>query len=92
MERHKDRPFAIVGVNTDGDKDAYLKKAVEFGLTWRSAWQGSTGGPIPRRWGVRAYPTMYLLDAEHRVRYVNARGAQLDQAVETLLAELEQKK
>ena len=92
MERHKDQPFAIVGVNTDGDKEAYLKKAVEYGLTWRSAWQGSTSGPIPTRWGVRAYPTMYLLDADHRVRYVNARGEKLDQAIEQLLGELEAKK
>jgi hypothetical protein len=87
VERHKDQPFAIVGVNTDRDKAQYRSKAEEFGVTWRSAWQGSTSGPIPMRWGVRGYPTIYLLDAEHKVRYVNVRGEALAEAVAKLLAE-----
>lgn len=91
MERHKDRPFAIVGVNTDRDKEKYKKGARDFGLSWRSAWQGGTDGPIPTRWGVQSYPTMYLLDAQHRVRFINARGDKLDRAIEQLLDELEAK-
>jgi hypothetical protein len=87
VERHRDEPFAIVGVNTDDDKDDYRKKAVEFGVTWRSAWQGSTGGPIPSAWGVDSYPTIFVLDAEHVIRHVNARGEELERVVGELLAE-----
>jgi len=89
VERHKDRPFAIVGVNTDGEKAFYRQQNEEFGVTWRSAWQGSTSGPIPSQWGVRAYPTTFLLDARHRVRFVSPRGEELDRAIEELLEEAE---
>ena len=87
VERHKDEPFAIVGVNTDDDKDDYKKKLGEYGVTWRSAWQGSTDGPIPTAWGVDAYPTIFVLDRAHVIRNVGARGDQLARVVEDLLAE-----
>jgi len=90
VERHKDRAFAIVGVNTDDERAFYRRQNEDFGVTWRSAWQGSTHGPISRQWGVRAYPTTYLLDAQHRVRTVNASGLALEAAVEALLRELEE--
>ena len=45
VEKYKDRPFAIVGVNTDSSKDEYAKKAAEQKVTWRSAWTGSHGVP-----------------------------------------------
>lgn len=87
VERLKDEPFAIVGVNTDDDKDEYRKKLAEFGVTWRSAWQGSTGGPIPTKWGIDSYPTVFVLDAEHVLRNIGPRGEALGRAVDELLAE-----
>lgn len=92
VERHKDEPFAIVGVNTDDDKDEYRKKLVEHGVTWRSAWQGSTGGPLPTKWGINSYPTIFVLDAEHVIRHVNARGEELGRVVAELLAEQKAKR
>ena len=62
VERLKDKPFALVGINTDSDKDRYLQQADELGVTWRSSWQGSPRGPIPTQWGVLGYPTLYLID------------------------------
>jgi len=88
VQRLENEPFAIVGVNTDGDKDQYRTKVEEFDVTWRSAWQGSTGGEIPTRWGVDSYPTIFVLDAEHRLRFVNARGERLGEVVDELLAEM----
>ncbi len=88
VERHANEPFAIVGVNTDDDKDEYRKKAIEHGVSWRSAWQGSTRGPIPAKWGVNSYPTIFVLDADHVIRHVDARGAELERVVGELLAEL----
>ena len=87
VERLKDEPFAIVGVNTDDDKDVYRKKLIEHGVTWRSSWQGSTEGPIPTAWGINSYPSVFVLDANHVIRYVDARGEELGRAVDKLLAE-----
>ena len=88
MERHKDEPFAILGINTDGDKDEFRAKCEEFDVTWRSSWQGSTNGPIPREWRIRGYPSVFVLDAEGRIRFKDVRGKRLDEVVEELLAEM----
>ena len=94
VERHKDKPFAILGINTDSDRDEYRKLIEDNGVTWRSAWQGSTAGPIPTRWAIEAFPTKYLLDAKGVLRYADDElwGAEsLDRAIETLLAEMDEK-
>lgn len=88
MERHKDEPFAILGINTDKDKDAFRRQLEQHGVTWRSSWQGSTSGPIPTGWGVHSYPTTFLLDAKRTIRVIGARGEELDREVEKLLAEM----
>ncbi len=87
VQRHADQPFAIVGVNTDRDKDKYKQQALDHGVTWRSAWEGSTDGPIPTRWGVYAYPTTLVLDVNHVIRAIGPRGEALSHLVDELLAE-----
>jgi hypothetical protein len=88
VERLKDEPFVLLGVNTDDDKEQYKKNVVEHGVTWRSSWQGSTEGPWPTQWGINSYPTILVLDAEHKIRFLDARGEQLGHAVDVLLAEM----
>ena len=91
VERHANEPFAIVGVNTDDDAQEYRQRAAEHGVTWKSAWQGSTRGPIPAGWGISSYPTIYVLDADHVIRHINPRGEKLEQVVDELLKELAEK-
>ena len=86
VQRLRDEPFALIGVNTDEDKEEYLRKAAEHGVTWRSSWQGSTEGPWPTQWGVDSYPTIFVLDEEHVIRHMNPRGAELGRVVDELLA------
>ena len=94
VERLKDQPFALIGVNSDADKEYYFAEAEENGVSWRSFWNGpkGTSGPISGKWGVRAWPTIYVLDHEGVIRFRNVRGEQMDAAVDQLLAEMEQKK
>ena len=87
VERHKDDPFAIVGVNTDSNAAEYRNKIAQHGVTWRSAWQGSTNGPLPTSWGVDSYPTIFVLDAKHVIRAIGARGKELARVVGELVAE-----
>jgi hypothetical protein len=91
VERLKNKPFALIGINTDKEKDEYHEKAKEMGVTWRSSWQGSTGGVLPRAWGITSFPTIFVLDAQGVIRYTGVRGEKLDAAVDALLAELEDK-
>jgi len=90
VKKLEGKPFALLGINSDqtrhGVKDALKRE----NITWRSWWDGgSTGGPIASAYGVRAWPTIYVLDADGVIRYVNVRGHDLDNAVDTLLKEVE---
>ncbi len=88
------KPFAIIGVNSDSDIEVVKKAVKEENLTWRSFWNGpkGTGGPISEAWNVTGWPTIYVIDAEGKIRFKNVQGEKLDEAVEKLLAEMEQKK
>ncbi len=91
VTRLGDKPFALIGVNSDVDKEE-LKKAMEKEhITWRSFWDGpeGTGGPIAAQWNVRSWPTIYVVDAKGVIRFKNIRGEALDKAVDQLLLEAE---
>ncbi len=92
VDRMRGEPFAIVGVNSDKDREALQKTLEAENITWRSFWNGGgTGGPISSRWNVASWPTIYVLDAEGRIRFKNVRGEKMDEAVDALLAELKAK-
>lgn len=60
----KGRPFALLGVNSDGARDALKKKLDDEGITWRNAVDGSPEGPISIRWRVHGWPTIYVIDGD----------------------------
>lgn len=88
VQRYQDQPFDILGVNTDSDKDQYRADCITEEVTWRSVWDGDEQ-KVCRAWGVSAFPTIYLIDAEGRIRFKDSRGAGLERDVATLMAELE---
>ena len=88
VARMKDKPFALLGVNSDPKKTLaeVLKKE---NMTWRSFWDGgNTQGPIATKWNVSGWPTIYVLDAKGVIRFKGPREKQLDDAVDKLLEEL----
>lgn len=87
VERLKNEPFELIGINTDPDKAEYRKQIAANGITWRSAWDGSTKGPLCTAWGIRSFPTIYVLDAKGILRHIGLRGPQLEEAVEALIRE-----
>ena len=63
VKKLADKPFALVGVNSDKDRDELKEVLAKEEITWRSFWDGgSTDGPIAGRWNVRGWPTVYLID------------------------------
>ncbi len=88
VENLKDKPFALIGVNSDPLEKARAAVQRES-LTWRSFWDGgSTRGPIATAFQVRAWPTIYVLDHEGVIRYKGVRGAALEKAIDGLLAKV----
>jgi hypothetical protein len=71
VEELKDKPFAIVGVNSDKDPAALKPRLAEERITWRSFWNGADGttGPIAKDWHVSGWPTVYVIDHEGVIRH-----------------------
>jgi len=90
VKRLADKPFALIGMNSDKDKDKLASRLKEENITWRSFWNGPEGtrGPISARWNVSSWPTIYVIDAEGVIRFKNVRGEKVDEAVDGLLAEM----
>lgn len=91
VERLKDKPFALIGINSDGDADAVKKILKDQGITWRNAIDGSIEGPWASQWNVQGWPTIYVLDAKGVIRYRDVRDEEMEQAVLTLLGEVDAK-
>lgn len=107
VERLKNEPFALLGINSDGPRDldksaspeeirkqtnAYCKKLfAENGVTWRNAIDLDTSGAWASKWNVSGWPTIYILDVEGRIRYRDLRDEQMEHAVMELLAEAKAK-
>ena len=76
VKRLEGKPFVLLGVNSD-PKDRLRKAVKQENLTWRSWWDGgSTGGPIASQWGIRGWPTLFLIDHKGVIRrkYVGSPG------------------
>ena len=83
-----DKPFAIIGVNSDNDLDEIRKVVKKKNLTWRSFQDEQDFGAISDAWGIQAWPSIFILDHEGKIRYRDVRGAAMDKAIEKLLGEL----
>jgi hypothetical protein len=92
VKRLQSQPFALVGINSDGDADTVKKILKDRELTWRQAIDGSTSGPLATKWNVHSWPTIYVIDAKGVIRFKNVRGEAMDKAVDELLAEVAPKK
>ena len=93
VNRLADKPFALLGINSDRNRDDLKKVMEKEKITWRSFFDGgSTGGPIATRWNIQGWPTLYLLDAKGVIRYQDLRGRDLDAAVDHLLKEVDRAK
>ncbi len=70
VKEMKDRPFALIGVNSDRDKEVLRPRMKEENITWRSFWNGpeGTSGPISKAWNVSGWPTLYVIDHNGVIR------------------------
>src|SRR5262245_20953037 len=97
VKKLADKPFALVGVNSDQNREALKPILEKEQITWRSFWNGpqGTGGPISTEWNVRGWPTLYVLDHKGVIRHKwvgSPSGDVLDKAIEKLVKEAEGEK
>lgn len=91
LELYKDKPFAIVGINSDPKLEVAKKGKIDSHLPYRAFWDGNqeknTEGPIAKAWGVTGWPAIYVLDKKGVIRFAGLRHEDLLKAVAQLMSE-----
>ncbi|SRR6266849_5179146 len=90
VKRLQNQPFALLGVNSDSDREQLKEVLKTEQITWRSFWAGGTGGPIPTLWQVRGWPTIFIIDHQGVIRHVhegNPGDSVLDREIDQLVKE-----
>ena|ERR1700757_2602922 len=91
VQKLQNRPFTLIGVNSDPDRNAAQEEVKKEGITWRSFWGGAGGGKIAGQWGIEGWPTIYLIDHKGVIRrkYLGSPRdpTTLDREIELLLKE-----
>jgi hypothetical protein len=95
VETYKNRPFALLGVNSDGTDTEeglanYKKQKAELGVTWRSFRNESTDPPISDVWRVQGWPTLYFIDHEGVIRHKDVSDdAEMEKVLEEMIEKAE---
>ena len=89
VKRLEGKPFALIGINSDQDREKLQEVLKKEQISWRSFWDGgSTSGPIATKWNVHGWPTIYVLDHKGVIRAKQLRGTSLDKKVDELVKEV----
>jgi thiol-disulfide isomerase/thioredoxin len=93
VEKLKDKPFAILSVSVDDEKKELSEFLGMEKMPWIHWWDGPKG-PVVKLFRVKAFPTIFLIDAKGIVRnkWVSSPGNEaLDKAINELVAEAQKK-
>lgn len=88
----KDKPFALIGVNSDS-VDRAKKAVADNELNWRSFQNQPEGArtAIADDWAVRGWPTVVVLDHEMRIHYRGHDARKATDIAKRLVTEIEAK-
>lgn len=90
VKRLSGKPFALLGVNSDGEGENVKQQLQKHQITWRSFKdERKPANSISKDWKVRAWPTLYLIDHKGviRKRWVGSPSSEvLDRELDRLVA------
>ena len=97
VEKMKDKPFELIGINGDPELTDDVRKTIEDKkITWRSFKnQQKDSPPLSETWEIGGWPTIYLIDHKGVIRHVQLGGGEpekLDKLIEELVAAAEKDK
>ncbi|MBU0637857.1 MAG: TlpA family protein disulfide reductase [Planctomycetes bacterium] len=86
VQRLKDKPFTLLGINSDSSRSALKKTMDDEKIIWPNIYGGPThDNKIAKAWNVFAWPTIYIIDHEGVIRYKGLRDEEMEKAVNKLL-------
>jgi thiol-disulfide isomerase/thioredoxin len=91
-ERMKGKPFALVGVNGDAIKSDAQRAVEKENISWASFWsKEGSDGPIPTKWNVQGWPTVFVLDPKGIIRFKGQDMNLVNQKVDQLVVQFADK-
>ena len=87
----KNRPFDLIGVNSDRDLAKIREIVKQKNLNWRSFQNQPAGAKtaISKTWAVRGWPTMVVIDENMKIHYRGHNGDQAIAKAKDLVTKLE---
>jgi hypothetical protein len=89
VKRLANQPFVLLGVNSDQDREELKEVMKQEGITWRSWWDGPQG-PIATQWQIMGWPTLFVIDADGKIRFTSVGAGPFEEVVDKLLEEMAQ--
>ncbi|QEH34824.1 Thiol-disulfide oxidoreductase ResA [Aquisphaera giovannonii] len=86
VARLKDRPFALISISVDEEKETLTEFLTREPMPWTHWWNGSEGKIIDAL-DIDHYPTIFVLDGNGIIRAKEIRGEELEAKVNGLLGE-----
>ena len=87
-DRLKEKPFTLVSVSADDKKESLEKFLEKEAMPWTHWWDNGPESAVFKKFRVRAFPTLYLLDHSGVIRYKwvgKPDNEELDKAVDSLV-------
>src|SRR5262245_10840247 len=90
VDKYRDQPFVLLGANNDPTIEIARAAERRHQLTWRSFYLGDPDGPIPKKYGIAAWPTTVIFDANGELRFrVEGKNPEaVDRAIDALLRQM----
>ena len=88
VEKNKDKPFVLVSVSVDDEKETLTKFLEKEKMPWIHWWDNGQETAVMKKYRVRAFPTLYLIDHTGIVKQKwvgNPGNDKIDAAVEELV-------
>lgn len=93
VRRLADRPFVLLGINSDQSRSALKKTIKDEKITWPNIYDGPPGtGPIAKKWNVNGWPTIYVIDHKGIIRHKGLRDDALEEAARRLVRKAERER
>lgn len=85
VERHKDDPFALIGINVGDSPKAYRDGIKKYEVSWLSAFEGQDSA-IAKMYSIVGFPTYLVLDVDGKIVHRGHGPKEIDKVIADLLA------
>jgi thiol-disulfide isomerase/thioredoxin len=88
VEKFKGKPFVLVSVSGDEKPETVKEFLKKEPMPWTHWFAGNEPDSMLRKWNVRFFPSIYVIDSKGVIRYKHVREDELEKAVSELLNEI----